>query len=114
MSFFMRCVMELSSLLGGIMSRPERLRTYDFTVFFADDFFAVDFFDVFLDALAVDFRLDFFVDFLVPFFEDFFFAPPLAASLARRSDNNSPARASVIASGVSPRRKLALVSPSVT
>lgn len=91
------------------LSAPCSARHKDFTVFLV-----VDFFDVFLDALAVDFRPDFFVDFFAPFFEDFFFTPPLAASLARRSDNNSHARASVMAYGVSPRRKLALVSPSVT
>src|SRR5699024_1377261 len=81
------------------------------------------FFAVFFAPLRVDFfavlRVAFFAAFLAVFLAAFFAVlrapgPPVAASLARRSDSSSLARASVSVSGLSPLRSDALVVPSVT
>lgn len=93
---------------------PEVLRCQAFpVVFFAAVAVLTAFFTVFFAVLfpaffpAEDFRAE---------VADFFGAPepPSAASLARRSLSSSLAWASVIVSGVSPRRSDAFVVPSVT
>ena len=71
----------------------------------------MDFLVVFLAVFLAVFFADFLVVFLVVFFAG---DPPSAASLARRSESSSLARASVMVSGLSPLRSEALVVPSVT
>lgn len=72
---------------------------------------AVDFLTVFL---TVFFAVFFAGDALREDFADFFAGPPSAASFALRSLSSSLALASVMVSGVSPRRRDAFVVPSVT